>query len=359
MQRWQQRNDNYVLSEISAGNDSASFTYQSNKIDHDLQHFYTQIADKKGVFLAASSHFDQSKAQRQLYQFWGLPNLPSFSLLQLSPSALKKYHISNNQGQSIKISNQDKTKYYLIPDKFRNNLKYQRKKFALINSTVNPSNKAQVRQFLDNHPVQIIYYRNTRSFASWDSSDSRSLKMPIIEVITAAGLDIYNTSNMRVVGLDNLLKLDRKVVASTAFKRAIANSDLSDNQLVFRSIKDSLLSDRSNYFQLLAAWGSFLFILLLAILQSIISLNLIWQSSHEKQLFVQRLLGYSSWHKYRFIYLLISISDLIAFIFGIAFRSSYISFGFVILFALEMLVIYRSVRKVEFKKISEELKGLL
>ncbi|WP_256207196.1 hypothetical protein, partial [Oenococcus oeni] len=64
-------------------------------------------------------------------------------------------------------------------------------------------------------------------------------------------------------------------------------------------------------------------------------MNLIWQSSHEKQLFVQRLLGYSSCHKYRFIYLLISISDLIAFIFGIAFRSSYISFGFVILFALE------------------------
>ncbi|PDH85415.1 hypothetical protein AO464_02975 [Oenococcus oeni] len=360
MQHWQQRNDNYVLSEISAGNDSASFTYQSNKIDHDLQNFYTQIADKKGVFLAASSHFDQSKAQRQLYQFWGLPNLPSFSLLQLSPSALKKYHISNNQGQSIKISNQDKTKYYLIPDKFRNNLKYQRffKKFALINSTVNPSNKAQVKQFLDSHPVQIVYYKNTRSFASWDSSDSRSLKLPIIEVITAAGLDTDNTSNMRVVGLDNLLKLDRKVVASAAFKRAIANSDLSDNQLVFRSIKDSLLSDRSNYFQLLAAWGSFLFILLLAILQSIVSLNLIWQSSHEKQLFVQRLLGYSSCHKYRFIYLLISISDLIAFIFGIAFRSSYISFGFVILFALEMLVIYHSVRKVEFKKISEELKGL-
>lgn len=60
-----------------------------------------------------------------------------------------------------------------------------------------------------------------------------------------------------------------------------------------------------------------------------------------------------------FICSLVFQIDLIAFIFGIAFRSSYISFGFVILFALEMLVIYRSVRKVEFKKISEELKGLL
>ncbi|VDK13680.1 hypothetical protein OAL24_00475 [Oenococcus sicerae] len=111
------------------------------------------------------------------------------------------------------------------------------------NGDIDPRNKKQVQDYLTQHPVKLLYYQNSRSFSSWDSSDSRRLKEPIIEVMTSGSLDDLNAMNLLVTGIDNPLKLDKKVVDSRRFQQAIQANNLSDNQLSFGSIKDSLSAD--------------------------------------------------------------------------------------------------------------------
>ncbi|VDK13679.1 hypothetical protein OAL24_00474 [Oenococcus sicerae] len=121
---WQQRDQYHVLSEIAAGNDAASFTYQSNKLTNDFKKFYAQIADMSGVLWAYSEWNENTAAQKDVYRFWGLPDIASFSKLELSPSGLKKYHIIDDHGHRIVIENTDKTHYYLLPIKYRSYTKY-------------------------------------------------------------------------------------------------------------------------------------------------------------------------------------------------------------------------------------------
>ncbi|WP_301710788.1 hypothetical protein [Oenococcus sicerae] len=218
------------------------------------------------------------------------------------------------------------------------------------NGDIDPRNKKQVQDYLTQHPVKLLYYQNSRSFSSWDSSDSRRLKEPIIEVMTSGSLDDLNAMNLLVTGIDNPLKLDKKVVDSRRFQQAIQANNLSDNQLSFGSIKDSLSADRSLFYKNLAAWSSFLVVLLVAIVQTIISLNMIWQAAHQKQLFVKRLIGYSALRKYAGMYGLITIVDSRAALFGLLLKSHFVVIGCMVLYLSELLTVYLSTNKIESQK---------
>lgn len=82
--------------------------------------------------------------------FWRVYNLPTFSLLSFSLSAVQKFNIRDENNRKINISNSDDRRYYLIPDKFKNNNEYKKyfEKYQMIgNGNVNPANPESVDEF--------------------------------------------------------------------------------------------------------------------------------------------------------------------------------------------------------------------
>lgn len=359
MANWSQRQNFQVLSELSTGNDAASFTYQSSKLGHDFKSFYSKIADTPGVYWANSMWFENNHQQQAaLYQYWHLPNINTFSLLQFSPSALEKYNLTDSNNKPITIENSDHNRYYLLPEKFKSQPTYTSffNKYPVLASSIEPTDSKSVTQFLAAHPVKILYYHEPKFFNSWSTADNRQLTSPVIEVITSENMTAIDSSNLNVIGVDNPLRLTNKVTKSTSFKEALKSSNLEDNHLVFSSIKDTLSANQSLFYKALFAGALFLVILLVVIWYTIIVLNEIWQAVHHKTLIVKRFLGYKKWHKYRGFYLLIGSVNLPIIILGSVLKSNFMILGFIIISLLELIIMNHSINKIERRKINDTMK---
>lgn len=359
MKNWHEKDKYQILSEISTGNDSASFTYQSVKIYEDFKKFYGKIADDAGVMWATSSWFYNDKQQKQdLYNFWNVPNIPTFSLLQLSPSAIIQQHITDEKGHLIDIQNNDFHRYYLLPKKYHQNSEYQKffNKFPILGSSVNPKNTQSVNKFLVDKHVKILYYDSPSRFTSWDDDNSSILHQPVIEVVTSRNMTNVDASHLMVIGVENPLRLDEKVIQTKSFQEAINSSSLSDNHLVFSSIKDSLSFNRATFYKSLSIGIVFLIIFIAIIWYTVIALNEVWQIINKKKITVQRFLGYKNRHKYFNLYLTLSCLNSFIMVVGLYVKSVFLVGGFLLIWALEMLLISYHIKKVEKQTINQIMK---
>lgn len=356
---WHNKERYQVLSEISTGNDSASFTFQSSKLAQDLKSFYGKIANKPGVLWASSTWFYNDHQQRaDLYNFWRLPNISTFALLQLSPSGVSQQNLTDEYGHSIIIQNNDEHRYYLLPKKDKQNEKFKQffEYYPILGSSVDPKNSQAVNKFLANQHIKILYYNTPKQFESWDDSNSTPLKQPVIEVITSKNMTNIDATNMMVIGLENPLRLTKNVIQTKAFQEALNSSSLADNHLVFSSIKDTLSFNQAIFYKSLSGGAAFLLIFVIIICYNIITLNEIWQIANKKKITVKRFLGYKDQHKYLNLYLILSCLNLLIILVGLAVKSIFLVTGFLFIWALEILLLKQCIKRLENQPINQIMK---
>lgn len=360
MQHWHKKDNYQILSEMSTGKDSASFTYQSVKLSHDFKNFYSKIADNSGIMWAASSSFDNDKQQQKdIYNFWNLPNVPSFSLMQLSPSAIIKQHLTDENGNLINIKNSDFHRYYILPKKYHQNLDYQKffNHFPILGSSVNPKNKQTVNQFIADQHVKILYYITPNHFSSWDDSNRDILYQPVIEVITSRNMTDIDASHLMTIGIENPLRLNNHVAKTNAFQKAVADSNLADNHLVFSSIKDTLSFNQTTFYKSLSIGSAFLTIFIVIIWYSVIALNEIWQITNNKTVTIKRFLGYKHRHKYFSLYLILGCLNSLVILTGISVKSIFLASGFLLIWLLEILLLNQHIKRLEKQLINQLMKA--
>lgn len=357
--RWETVSEYQILSDISIGQDAASFSGGSKELDQDLYNWYSSIADKKGVYLIQTQYYDSEiLAVWQNNQTYSAIPTKSLWLFTMSPNYLA------DLGMALDADTLEAAKsgarVYLIPAGKSDEEKENISKWLQEADTRSLSDGDIQTAFTQNPTFRFVEYEPDQVFFTWatDEENSMETNAPVIYVATPQNMKYTETESLKASGFNGYIKF-ADAGATTLYTKADILSDfhLTDNDLRFTDVHnyiDGLQKEMSTTLM----WFGFVFLMLLLILIGLlVTLAAVFRVANQERINVKKFLGFSFLQMYSRPMLLLSVLIVLELMAMLMMGSKFGLLLVVIVSVIQLVIFMRYMARNELKNVLADFKG--
>ncbi|HHJ8239559.1 TPA: ABC transporter permease, partial [Streptococcus pyogenes] len=288
---WKSVEDMYVISDFVEGNDIGIYSGTTNSLERDMYSFYQSISDLPGVYIAQGEYLDNQYLNTVQGTYQNVPSRP-FWYLTYSYNYLSDFGVDLSEDELSEIKGG--TRLYLIPETL-STAEIEVMKGYLQEIVTVKSGDIETR-FTKNPTFLFKTYQPSNSIFTWSTSIANGVtsKEPIIFVASPENLYFMETANLFVSGYNGFLKFrDEKVMNQV--KSILKNdfTNLSDNKLRFKTVKNYINGFQKNLSYTFYLFGSIIIIIVVTLIAIFWSFILVYQLLFEEKLYVQYFMGFS------------------------------------------------------------------
>ncbi|MDN6968102.1 hypothetical protein FCS83_05955 [Oenococcus sp. UCMA 17063] len=358
---WQSVSKMQVLNDVSVGQDSQSFTGQSNQLDQSFYDWYKSIANKKGVYLINSDYYSKKIINENNANFpkTQISNQP-FWKMTFSPNYLSKIGIKVTKEQ-LSLAKKG-YRLYLLPDTLSKNDLKQKEHWIKANDTSGIQSDDVKTIFNQKKQFLFVLYHPGKKIFTWSTQESSkrtsTTTTPIIYVTTPENMSYVQAGSLRAAGLEGYIKFENQATMKKFTSNKLFNKfNLSDNQPKFLSVKNYVDGLEKDIWKTIRWFGTASVFLMIVLILNLLSLATIFRISNEERISIKKFLGYSYFQLYCWPIAFISIIFVCQLIASVLIRSKLAIAEVILLFLIQMLIFWKYMSKNEFKQILELFKG--
>lgn len=357
--KWQTVSNYQILSNISVGQDAASISGQSNKLNQDMYHWYSSIAENNGVYLINTQYngADMLKTCKRYHVYKTIPNNP-FWYFTVSPNYLAKLDITVNGNALDKAKTG--TRLYLLPDTLSEADLKQMKAYLHEEATGNAKSGGIPTVFTKQQKFEFVTYKPTRDLFTWGTKtkDTMMDKAPVIYVATPENMTFFEDESLRASGLGSYIKFaDTKTMEKYTSSHRLEKFNLTDNAPTFKPVQvyiDGLQKELGTTI----LWFGLAFAILIAILIGLLlTLATIFRIANQEKINVKKFLGFDFWQLYRAPLILLLCVILLELVIVSAFQSKFGLLLIAIVSILQLLIFSKYMVRSELKQLLLAFKG--
>lgn len=231
-----------------------------------------------------------------------------YDLMLVNRNYLQDFPVFDDQGQPLIIPDTGATRLYVLPESYRNDSQIYYLLQAYLWGNVRSGQRILGQEpsevAIDQTEIQILYYDDigTPRF----SFDQRSVEAghayfsePIFEVVSDHMLSATDVIHIENSGLANPWKIPFQPDVDKKLEEIIVAHQLHDNRVQFVPIRQVIQDDERRIMDSLSQIGVLLLSVSLLNLLAVYFLMRTMALSRKKEVFVQRLLGYTLYHRYK------------------------------------------------------------
>ncbi|HEP1478251.1 amino acid ABC transporter permease [Streptococcus pyogenes] len=352
---WKSVEDMYVISDFVEGNDIGIYSGTTNSLERDMYSFYQSISDLPGVYIAQGEYLDNQYLNTVQGTYQNVPSRP-FWYLTYSYNYLSDFGVDLSEDELSEIKGG--TRLYLIPETL-STAEIEVMKGYLQEIVTVKSGDIETR-FTKNPTFLFKTYQPSNSIFTWSTSIANGVtsKEPIIFVASPENLYFMETANLFVSGYNGFLKFrDEKVMNQV--KSILKNdfTNLSDNKLRFKTVKNYINGFQKNLSYTFYLFGSIIIIIVVTLIAIFWSFILVYQLLFEEKLYVQYFMGFSPWKRYILVISLIIGVSIIELLTSIILGSKLGIVLTLITTTFQMFFLYFNVFRKERGSILQSFKG--
>ena len=358
LKNWSKVSDYQILSEVSTGQDNATITGQSSKLDQDMYNWYKSIANKPGVFLVHTEYYSKALLEdwKTYKAFKTIPEKPLWNF-SMSPNYISNLGINISADKLAEAENGKRL--YLLPNTLSST---ERNKFMAWARESDTNTESNIKNKFLQHPDFIfVNYTPKNDLFTW-ASDSKlpiAEAAPVISVCTPENMNFFEANSFRASGLENGCI---KFANSTVMKKYTSNSQLSqfhlaDNHLTFTSVQKYVDGIQKELWLSIKMYGvlfAFLFVIVVGLL---ITLATIYRIANQEKINVEKFLGFSFWQLYKVPACVLLGAVIIEIIVTLVLRSKLGTLVMTVSALLQLLIFVTYMTRNEFKRILIAFKG--
>ncbi len=314
-QVWDQVSDYVVMEGIGIGEDGDSFSGVSNRLDEDLYHWYSAMADAEGVYMIHTEYYSQAllNTWQNSQTYAQVPENPLW-LFTMSPNYLETLGIYVDE-ESLEAVRAGK-RLYLFPDSMTG--KEQETIAAWLKDRDTRSlesgdistlfTKDPDFVFSSYTPDEDLFTWTTDSSGQEEDGGAMTVKAPVIYVAVPENMKYTETEGLRVSGLDGYLKFaDEETARQWTQGESLSQYGLLDNNPVFAPVRDYIDGLQKDLAVTLVWFGLAFLALGLILIGLLLVLASIYRLANEEKLNVKKFLGFGFGQMYRGPVILLSL----------------------------------------------------
>lgn len=357
--RWDSVSGYQILSSISVGRDSDSFSGNSKELDQDLYNWYSSIADTPGVYLIQTQYYDS-----ELLDTWqknktyaSIPGDP-FWMFTLSPNYLAELGLPVDA--DILASARNGVRVYLLPAGLSKEKQEQISAYLQERDTKTLSDGDIQTAFTQNPSFLFVEYDSNQDFFTWstDPQTATETTAPIIYVATPQNMKYTETESLKASGFQGYIKFADTGAASRCTESALLSEfHLTDNELRFTDVRHYIDGLQKELGTTLLLFGIVFLLLMLILAGLLLTLAAVFRIANQEKLNVQKFLGFSFPQMYGKPILLLSTLIVIELAAMLALDSKFGLLSVVIAAVIQIVIFVKYMAHNELKNVLTALKG--
>ena len=357
--RWDSVSGYQILSDISVGQDSASFSGGSKELDQDLYTWYSSIADIPGAYLIHTEYYDSEiLAAWQSYQTYAsIPGEPVW-LFTASPNYLAdlgvtaRDHVLDSAKKGVRV--------YLIPSGMAEEEKERVSEWLQEMDTRSLSEGDIQTSFTQNPSFLFMEYETDQVFFTWATDEQASIEAtaPVIYVATPQNMKYTETESLKASGFNGYIKFaDTQTSALCLNAELLSDCHLTDNELVFTDVQNYIDGLQKELGTTLL-WFSLVFLMLLLILIGLLmTLAAVFRIANQEKINVRKFLGFSFFQMYRRPMILLSVLIVLELAAMLAMGSKFGLLLVVMVSVIQVVIFIKYMAHNELKNVLAAFKG--
>ncbi|WEG08865.1 hypothetical protein PU630_16735 [Microbacterium horticulturae] len=352
---WSTVENQEILYQLSPGNDGASMSGQSTQLAKDFYDWYSSIADKPGVSLTNTVHYDRSTLDQWSGIYASVPEQP-FWYIAASPSSLAEQGF--DVSPEILARAEQGERVFLLPDTWTGTATTAMQEWLTEDS--HPKYEPSIRtEYFNEEKVVFEDYSPKTPLFSWttDTSLPPTVTDPVILISTPANMIPFESESLYAVGLDNsYIKLSTAAAHEYTSSQYLAEYHLDDNKVEFLPVSQFIAGLTKTIQATLQLFGGVIVFLFLLISVALIALLRLFSNTYRESLVVKRMLGYALMQLFAPAILVIGVTGAIAVIVAILLQSTSAILGSIILLAIQLALVTFLIRRYSRLQLSSALK---
>lgn len=291
-QTWHDVETDLVLAGLTAGDDAASLSGQSTRLEEDLLAWYRSIEHRPGVRLIHTEHFDAELLDtwRAEGTYQHVPHHPLW-YFAMSPTALQEAGVALDD--DVRELSARGTRVVLLPDTLSAADRAQIAAWERENSQSFPAESGNA--FAQNPGFEFRTYSPGPELFTWTTAPGKPLTVtdPVIYVADTNSMTPFEAQSLNAAGLDNgYLKLTAEAAQAYATEASFAAHGLADNQPRFVAVKELIAGLQQQLTAFIQSVAVTVAVIAAVVLLLVLSLLQIYRTIHREAIAVQRLLGF-------------------------------------------------------------------
>lgn len=355
---WDSVSDEYILSNNSIGEDSASFSMQSKKYDQDFYDWYSSIADKDGVSLIATNRYTRQWVY-EVYEAGGYEHTfeGDYWYFVASPSYLERVGVKVDDDVIAKA--RAGVRVYLIHESVDSDERKRLEDFLREDATDYFAEDDIPTVFNEKQEFLFVTYANDTPLFTWsvDTTQDMYTTAPLIYLATPENMRFFESESLSGQDLDSsYIKLSREAAEKYTTPEYFRQFDLDDNNPVFLSVRDHVDGLQKTLWTTIEWFGGVLLGVTLLMLASLFMGLSLFRYAYSERISVRRFMGESLTSVYRPLFIAIAIVLCLQYI-AVFVKWSLIGMAWVSLFAcVQIALVYALIRRWDMPDILRFLK---
>lgn len=357
--QWESVERYEILNTISVGEDSDSFAGRSNQLNQDIYNWYSDIADKDGVYLVNTTYYDDEVLAlwKQSHFYQSVPDEP-FWYYAVSPNYLEQLGIHVEENILSKAKNG--TRIYLFPENMTKKSREEMKGWIEENTTKNLSSADIQTEFTKHPEFDYVDYQAETELFTWSamSKYSSTVKDPVIYIATPENMRYFETESLRANGFNGYIKFsDRETKELYTAESEFARYNLSDNKIVFSEVKSYIDGLQKELWVTMSWFGIVFLILLFILLGLLLILATIFRVANQEKINVKKFLGFNFWQLYRGPILFLVSVIVLELITMLILHSKFGFLLMLLIFLLQAAIFTKYMSRNELRRVLSAFKG--
>ena len=358
IQAWDSVSDEYILSNNSIGEDSASFSMQSKKYHQDFYNWYSSIADKEGVTVINTAWYSRWQFQ-EMYAAGAYEHVPSEDhwYFAASPSYLERVGVQVDA--DVLEQARAGVRVYLLPDTLGDDERANVEAWLREDATSSFEDDDIPTIFNEKQEFLFVTYTNDTPLFTWsvDMSQDMYTRAPLIYLATPENMRFFESESL--IGQDlgsSYIKLTREAAEKYTTPGYLRQFDLDDNNLVFLSVREHVDGLQKTLWTTIEWFGGVLLGVTLLMLASLFMGLSLFRYAYSERISVRRFMGESLMSVYRPLFIAIAVVLCLQYV-AVFVAHTLIGIAWVSLFAaVQFLLAYALMRRWDMPDILRFLK---
>ena len=294
-QRWESVSEYQVLSDISVGEDSDSFSGASKNLDQDLYNWYSSIADTPGVYLIHTQYYDSeiltTWQSNQTYS--SIPSEPLW-LFTASPNYLADLGVVIDP--DVLSAAESGVRVYLIPSELSVEEKNHISEWLQERDTKSLSDGDIQTAFTQNPTFNFVEYNTNQKFFTWSTDERENTETadPIIYIATPQNMRYTETESLKATGFNGYIKFTDVQIADICMRTdMISEFNLLDNNLIFTDVHNYIDGLQKELSATLMWFGLVFLMLMLILVGLLVTLAAVFRIANQEKINVKKFMGFS------------------------------------------------------------------
>jgi hypothetical protein len=352
---WSTVENQQILYQLRPGNDQASISGQSTQLAKDFFDWYSSIADKPGVSLTHTAHYDQQTLNQWSGIYKSVPDQP-FWYMAASPSSLAAQGFPVSDADLARAERGERV--FLLPDTWTDTSRSAMRNWLTEDS--HPSYDPSVRtRYFDDQKVGFEEYSPTTPLFSWttDPTLPQTVTDPVILIATPENMIPFESESLFANGLENsYVKLNAAAAHEYSSSRYLARYHLDDNQVEFLPVSEFIAGLTKTIQSTLQLFGGVIVFLFLLLTVTLVALVRLFSTIYREALAVKRMLGHSLARLFAPVILVIGVTGAVAVMASSLTQSKSAVMGSVMLLAIQIALVTFLIRRYSRLQLSAALK---